>query len=77
MIHITLATPSESIFTGEAKKIIISTSTGEITVLAGHEPLLTTIDAGQIIIEDKDINKTIFSAYNGVVNIENIKGKTN
>ena len=91
MIHITLATPTESIFSGDAQKVIISTSTGEITVLAGHEQLMTTIEAGQIIIEEaeeenKDKNssikseneksKIIYSAYNGVVNVENLKGKT-
>ena len=77
MINVTIATPSESIFKGEAKKIIISTSTGEIAVLAGHEPLMTTVDAGQVIIENKDDTKIVYSAYNGVVNIENNKGKTN
>ena len=82
MINVTIATPSESIFKGEAKKIIISTSTGEIAVLAGHEPLMTTVDAGQIIIEqiesvENENSRIIYSAYNGVVNIENNKGKTN
>ena len=92
MIHITLATPTESIFSGDAQKVTISTSTGEITVLVGHEQLMTTIEAGQIIIEEaeeenKDKNssikseneksKIIYSAYNGVVNVENLKGKTN
>ncbi len=85
MIHITLATPENNLYTGEADKVIISTSAGEITVLAGHEPIMTTIDAGQIIIETKlnkeeklknKISRIIYSAFNGVVNIENNKGET-
>ncbi len=85
MIKVILADPEKELWNGEAKKVIISTNEGEISVLRGHEPLMTTISAGQIIIEkenilddtnNKESNREIFSAYNGVVNIENIKGQT-
>ena len=76
MIKVIAATPSSIIYSGEARRISMSTSSGEITVLAGHEPLMTTIDAGQIIINNKEGINFIFSAYNGVVNIENTKGLT-
>jgi F-type H+-transporting ATPase subunit epsilon len=76
MLHFILATPSQEIYNQEVKKIILSTSTGEITVLAGHEPILSTVQSGQIVVFEKD-DKKIFAAYNGVINVENIKGKTN
>jgi F-type H+-transporting ATPase subunit epsilon len=90
MIKVVLASPNKELYNGEAKKVMITTNDGEIGILRGHEPLMTTIKSGQVTIErdDKtvsvgdsvDSNKTttreVFSAYNGVVNIENIKGKT-
>jgi F0F1-type ATP synthase epsilon subunit len=90
MINVTLSTPEKEYYKGEAKKVTISTSSGEISVLAGHEPLMTVIQSGQIVIEkivdkNNEVNSEdlessdteIFSAFSGVVNIENDKGKTN
>ncbi len=77
MIKAKIATPEKEIFNGDLNKIIISTSTGEISILSGHEPLISTIESGQIIIEKEDGQREIFSGFNGLVNIENHKGKTN
>ncbi len=84
MIKVILSDIEKELWNGEAKKVIISTNDGEISVLRGHEPLMTTVSVGQVIIEkineegsgeDKN-NRDIFSVYNGVVNIENEKGQT-
>jgi F-type H+-transporting ATPase subunit epsilon len=77
MINVTLSTPEKELYKNTAKKVTISTANGEISVLAGHEPLMTVIQAGQIVIENLEGNREIFSAFSGVVNIENDKGKTN
>ncbi len=77
MINIILATPEKEMYKGTAKKVTISTVSGEITVLAGHEPLITTIESGQIVIENNEGVRDVYSAFSGVVNIENNRGKTN
>ena len=77
MISIVLSTPEKEFYKGDAKKVTISTASGEISVLAGHEPLMTVVESGQIVIEDKENKKEIYSAFSGVVNIENSRGKTN
>lgn len=84
MIKVILSDTEKELWNDEAKKVVISTNDGEIAVLRGHEPLMTTISAGQVIIEkineegsaEDKINRDIFSVYNGVVNIENEKGQT-
>jgi F-type H+-transporting ATPase subunit epsilon len=80
MIKVILSDPEKEIYNGDAKKITIRTNDGEIGILRGHEPLMTTIKSGQVIIEkeneNKEVLREVFSAYNGVVNIENIKGQT-
>lgn len=80
MIKVILADPEKEIFNAEVKSVNIKTNDGEIGVFAGHEPLMSTISYGEVVIEKENENKIItrevFSAYNGVVNIENEKGKT-
>ena len=41
-------------FEGEAVSVNIKTTSGEITVLDNHQPLLTTLTAGQAYIIKKD-----------------------
>ena len=41
-------------FEGEAVSVNIKTTSGEITVLDNHQPLLTTLTAGQASIIKKD-----------------------
>lgn len=80
MIKVVLASPDKELYNGDAKKVMIATNDGEIGIMRGHEPLMTTIKSGQVIIEREDEDKKplreVFSAYNGVVNVENIKGQT-
>ena len=80
MIKVVLASPDKELYSGDAKKVMIATNDGEIGIMRGHEPLMTTIKSGQVIIEREDEDKKplreVFSAYNGVVNVENIKGQT-
>ncbi len=76
MIKVVLASPDKELYNSTAKKVMISSNDGEIGIMRGHEPLMTTIKSGQVVIEKEDEEREIFSAYNGVVNIENIKGET-
>ncbi|MDQ5957548.1 MAG: synthase subunit epsilon, partial [Patescibacteria group bacterium] len=77
MILSTIATPEKKIFEGELNTIILTTSDGEIAIRAGHVPLISTIDSGHIIIEKVDGEREIFSGFNGIINVENNRGRTN
>ncbi|MBM2820293.1 MAG: atpC [Candidatus Berkelbacteria bacterium] len=46
-----LITPEETVYEGKIEEVILPTSTGEIAVLAGHEPLVTILSPGEIRIE--------------------------
>ncbi len=47
-LHYVVVTPERLVFEGDAESISIMTSTGEITVLPHHIPLLTLMKAGEM-----------------------------
>ena len=48
------------LFQGEAVSLNCKTPLGEITVLDNHEPLITSLSAGQIKIVDKENKEHFF-----------------
>jgi F-type H+-transporting ATPase subunit epsilon len=48
--HLIIASVGESKFDGAALSATIPTSAGEITILPHHEPLVTTLKEGTIIV---------------------------
>jgi F-type H+-transporting ATPase subunit epsilon len=75
MIHLYIATPEAKIFDGEVDRVTLPSSSGTISVLAGHEPIMSTILFGEIRF-NRGTDEEVFAAYNGVINIENNKGHT-
>lgn len=49
-MHLVIAKVSENVFSGEAVSVTVPGSQGEMTVLTHHEPLITTLKAGTIIV---------------------------
>lgn len=76
MLELFIASPDKEIYKGKARQITLPSSVGVITVLPGHEPLMTTIGAGEMYFIDENNKDYYFSAFMGVVNIENNKGES-
>lgn len=70
MIHLSIITPEEVAFTGEAESITIPTAAGEITVLTGHIPLVSTLQPGTMIVRDGKGGEQFFAVSRGVVEVE-------
>ena len=56
-------TPEKVTYESEAFGVTLPTTTGYITVLPGHIPLVTTLVSGEIIVKEKD--KEVFLAVSG------------
>lgn len=60
-------------FEADAYSIVLPTAAGEITVLPGHEPLLSVVVPGIITIrknrQDADYHLEHFATYGGVVEV--------
>lgn len=49
-LHFTLVTPEKVAYEGDVYSLTVMTASGQITVLSDHEPLLTTIIAGELLV---------------------------
>jgi F-type H+-transporting ATPase subunit epsilon len=49
-MHLIIAKVNENLFDGEALSVTVPGAAGEMTVLAKHEPLITTLKAGTIVV---------------------------
>ena len=49
MLHLQIITPEKIVFDDEVDQVTLPTTTGEITVLPNHIPLITSIEPGELI----------------------------
>ncbi len=72
-MHLELVTLDGVKFKADAYSVILPTADGEITVLPGHEPLLSELVPGVITIRrtksDADYHLEHYAAYGGVLEI--------
>ncbi len=67
--HLRVASVGESRFDGEAEQVTLPGSAGEFTVLAHHEPLVSTLKSGVIRIRDQEGKAHTVPVQSGVVEI--------
>ena len=69
---LTVSSVTETKFDGEAISVHVPAESGEMEVLAQHEPMITTLKAGTITIKtDTDSEK--FAIEKGVLEVANNK----
>lgn len=54
MINFKIATPEAVVYKDEVLQVSIPTTSGEITILPGHIPLVSVVRAGELNIKDKE-----------------------
>jgi F-type H+-transporting ATPase subunit epsilon len=62
---------NESLFNGEAYSVTLPGSEGELTILAGHEPLITILKKGTITIRHGNDEITKISVEKGLLETSN------
>lgn len=72
MLQIEIITPDELVYTGEARSVTLPATDGEITILPGHIPLITTLTPGTAIIQTEQ-GEMVLAMTRGVVETD---GKT-
>ena len=70
MIRINFAVRNNQIYNGLAKQVIVPTVDGEITILAGHIPLITVIKSGELVISDEHGKHFKYAVVRGAVIVE-------
>ena len=64
--HLTIASVGESRFDGAAVSVTLPGAAGELTLLAHHEPIVTTLKAGTITVRTSGERKE-FQIESGVL----------
>lgn len=54
--HLEITTPEKTIYKEDVEEIIVPTTSGEITILPNHIPLLTRINPGELTIKKSGKN---------------------
>lgn len=67
--HLTIASVSESLFDGEAVSATFPGAAGSLTVLAHHEPLVTTLVPGTVMVRTSDGTERSFEVTAGVLEV--------
>ncbi len=64
-----IITPERVVFTDEVDQVSLMTSTGEITVMAHHIPLVTTIQPGELRFK-KDGKESVIAVSGGFAEVK-------
>lgn len=64
-----LVSPERILFSGDVVSVIIPSTEGEMTVLAGHAPLVATLKAGIVFVQTSGDNGKEFFVNGGLVEI--------
>ena len=66
-LQLHILTPLGVIFDAEVDQVTVTTTSGEITILIDHIPLVTTLATGQVMVKNKDAEPQYFSIHGGVL----------
>jgi len=64
-----LVSPERILFSGEVISVIVPSVEGEMTVLAGHAPLVATLKAGIVFVQTTESNGKEFFVNGGLVEV--------
>ncbi|KPF67561.1 hypothetical protein IP69_12655 [Bosea sp. AAP35] len=64
-----LVSPERILFSGDVVSVIVPAVEGEITVLAGHAPMVATLKAGIVLVQATSDNGKEFFVNGGLIEI--------
>ena len=69
-IHVDIVSAEGEIFAGEAKMVFAPASGGEIGIAPRHAPLLTTMKAGEVRVQDTNGEEQLFWVGGGALEVQ-------
>ncbi len=66
-MHLEIITPDKKVFDGEVTLIQLPGSKGSFTILNNHAPIISTLEAGTIKVQDSSGKEQFFKINGGVV----------
>jgi F-type H+-transporting ATPase subunit epsilon len=69
LLTVTIAHVDGPIFTGEVRSLMVPGSEGYLTVLYGHEPLITSLKKGEVRLVTKEGTEERYVLEGGVLEV--------
>jgi len=70
-LTVTVVSATAEVWSGAASMVVARTTEGEIGILAGHEPTLGVLAAGEVRITTADGQKVTAQAEDGFLSVDN------
>ena len=70
-MNITVLTPDEAIFQGEATSVTVPGTDGQFQVLNNHAPIVSSLDEGKVKIVKTEGGDMIFTIQKGFIEVLN------
>ncbi len=70
-LEVTVVSATAEVWSGEAEMVVAKTTEGEIGILAGHEPTLGVLAAGEVRITTSSGEKVTARAEDGFLSVDN------
>ena len=70
-LAVTVVSADREIWKGEASMVVAKTVEGEIGILAGHEPMLAILAAGEVRVNAMSGERLVARADDGFLSVEN------
>lgn len=64
-----IVSPEKVLFSEEVSQVSVATTTGQITILAQHLPLVSTLAAGEIVIKKDNQESSVMAVAGGLVEV--------
>ena len=68
-MKIEIITPDKNIYSGEIRSVRVPGRKGSFQVLKDHAPIISTLDAGKVIIADDQGTEVRFEITGGVIEV--------
>ncbi|HLC89968.1 MAG TPA: ATP synthase F1 subunit epsilon [Patescibacteria group bacterium] len=68
-LKLKIVTPEKVVYESEISQVTVPTSSGQITILSNHLPLISVLAAGELIIWGKDKSETPMAISGGFVQV--------
>jgi F-type H+-transporting ATPase subunit epsilon len=69
-VKIEIITPDKSIYSGEVRSVRVPGRKGSFQVLKDHAPIISTLDAGPVVIADEQGAEVRFEITGGVIEVK-------
>jgi F-type H+-transporting ATPase subunit epsilon len=65
-MQVEILTPEKKVFEGEVEILTVPTRSGYLSILSNHAPLVSALEAGEIVVKTKGVSK-VFVSERGVL----------